>query len=85
MHHILDIPTDSKLTFRTVQTVQPTASSKMMMSWLKTASPTKRKNPSEDTSAKGPEEKLEAVKQTKPAGTLQQWLLGTGSNKKPRT
>ncbi|KAF4107593.1 hypothetical protein G5714_011957 [Onychostoma macrolepis] len=67
------------------KTVQPTASSKMMMSWLKTASPTKRKNPDEDTSAKAPEEKPAAEKQTKPAGPLQQWLLGSGSSKKPRT
>uniref|UniRef100_A0A8C1UPV7 Abasic site processing protein HMCES n=1 Tax=Cyprinus carpio TaxID=7962 RepID=A0A8C1UPV7_CYPCA len=65
--------------------VQPTASSKMMMSWLKTASPTKRKNPDEDTSAKAPEERFAAEKQTKPTGPLQQWLLGTGSSKKPRT
>ncbi len=57
----------------------------MMMSWLKTASPTKRKNPDEDTSAKAPEEKPAAEKQTKPAGPLQQWLLGSGSSKKPRT
>ncbi|KAL0181523.1 hypothetical protein M9458_023929, partial [Cirrhinus mrigala] len=65
-------------------TVQPTASSKMMMSWLKTASPVKRKNPDEDISAKASEEKLAAEKQTKPAGPLQQWLLGTGSSKKPK-
>uniref|UniRef100_A0A8C1UK41 Abasic site processing protein HMCES n=1 Tax=Cyprinus carpio TaxID=7962 RepID=A0A8C1UK41_CYPCA len=64
---------------------KPTASSKMMMSWLKTASPTKRKNPDEDTSAKAPEERFAAEKQTKPTGPLQQWLLGTGSSKKPRT
>ncbi|KAK2874374.1 hypothetical protein Q8A67_021527 [Cirrhinus molitorella] len=64
--------------------VQPTASSKMMMSWLKTASPVKRKN-DEDTSAKAPEEKLAAEKQTKPAGPIQQWLLGTSSSKKPKT
>uniref|UniRef100_A0A672SYJ4 Abasic site processing protein HMCES n=2 Tax=Sinocyclocheilus grahami TaxID=75366 RepID=A0A672SYJ4_SINGR len=67
------------------KTVQPTASSKMMTSWLKTASPTKRKNPDEDTSAKAPEEKSAAEKQTKPAGPLLQWLLGSGSRKKPRT
>ncbi|XP_056108787.1 abasic site processing protein HMCES isoform X1 [Rhinichthys klamathensis goyatoka] len=66
------------------KTVQPTASSKMMMSWLKTASPTKRKNPDEETTAKGPEGKLAAEKQTKPTGSLQQWLLGTGSSKKPK-
>ncbi|KAI7794783.1 abasic site processing protein HMCES isoform X2 [Triplophysa rosa] len=67
------------------KTPQPSASSKMMMSWLKTASPTKRKDPDEDTAAKGPEGKLESEKQTKPSGPLQQWLLGTGSTKKPRT
>lgn len=67
------------------KTIQPTASSKMMMSWLKTASPTKRKNPDEETTAKGPEGKLTAEKQTKPTGSLQQWLLGTGSSKKPKT
>lgn len=68
-----------------VQTPQLSASSKMMMSWLKTASPSKRKDPDEDTGAKGPERKLESEKQTKPPGALQQWLLGTGSSKKPRT
>lgn len=67
------------------KTPQPSASSKMMMSWLKTASPTKRKDPEEDTAAKGPEGKLESGMQTKPSGPLQQWLLGTGSSKKPRT
>ncbi|KAA0707806.1 Embryonic stem cell-specific 5-hydroxymethylcytosine-binding protein [Triplophysa tibetana] len=67
------------------KTPQPSASSKMMMSWLKTASPTKRKEPDEDTNAKGPDGKLESEKQNKPSGALQQWLLGTGSSKKPRT
>nr|XP_055039195.1 abasic site processing protein HMCES [Misgurnus anguillicaudatus]XP_055039196.1 abasic site processing protein HMCES [Misgurnus anguillicaudatus] len=66
------------------KTPQPSASSKMMMSWLKTASPTKRKNPDEDSVAKGPEGKLE-LEAKKRSGPLQQWLLGTGSSKKPRT
>ncbi|KAK2874372.1 hypothetical protein Q8A67_021525 [Cirrhinus molitorella] len=69
------------------ENIQPTASSKMMMICLKTASPIKRrgKNPDEDTLAKTPEEKLAAEKQTKPAGPIQQWLLGTSSSKKPKT
>ncbi|XP_051528950.1 abasic site processing protein HMCES [Myxocyprinus asiaticus] len=67
------------------KTPKPSASSKMMMSWLKTASPTKRKDTDEDSASKGPDGKTESEKQTKPTGPLQQWLLGTGSSKKPKT
>ncbi|KAM3877905.1 abasic site processing protein HMCES [Diretmus argenteus] len=53
---------------------KPTASSKMMMSWLKSNTPTKRKEPDSC--------ETKAERQSKP-GPLQQWLQGT--NKKPRT
>ncbi|XP_066527460.1 abasic site processing protein HMCES [Hoplias malabaricus] len=59
---------------------QASASSKMMMSWLKTGSPNKRKEPDNDTEAKTPEKQ-----KSKPVGPLQQWLLGYGASKKPRT
>ncbi|TRY94237.1 hypothetical protein DNTS_021995 [Danionella cerebrum] len=64
------------------KTAPPTASSKMMMSWLKTASPVKRKTPEEKTPLTGPEGKHAEEKRPKPPGPLQQWLL---SSKKPRT
>ncbi|XP_007256487.2 abasic site processing protein HMCES [Astyanax mexicanus] len=62
---------------------QTSASSKMMMSWLKTGSPVKRKEP-ENSETKGPEGKSPSQKQ-KPIGPLQQWLLGNSSSKRPRS
>lgn len=60
-----------------LQEPKPTASSKMMMSWLKSSTPTKRKEPDES-------EKEESSKtQRKSAGALQQWLQE--ANKKPKT
>ncbi|KAL2091379.1 hypothetical protein ACEWY4_013642 [Coilia grayii] len=58
-----------------------TASSKMMMSWLKSSTPTKRKEPEESSTAETGE-KPTAPKQPKTAGPMQQWLLGKGTNKK---
>lgn len=56
---------------------EPTASSKMMMSWLKSGAPQKRK----DTSEK--EQDQDKTKTEAPsAGPLQQWLQGT--SKKPK-
>ncbi|XP_067106353.1 abasic site processing protein HMCES [Osmerus mordax] len=69
---------------------KPTASSKMMMSWLKGSKSSKRKEPdSEETKeeehmgAHNLPIKTSPEKKTKPAGSLQQWLQGAG--KKPRT
>ncbi|XP_017566809.1 abasic site processing protein HMCES [Pygocentrus nattereri] len=64
---------------------QTTASSKMMMSWLKTGSPNKRKEPDTDAEAKGSEGKTPEKQKSKPVGPLQQWLLGNSPSKKPRT
>ncbi|KAI4889450.1 hypothetical protein NFI96_016645, partial [Prochilodus magdalenae] len=58
---------------------QSSASSKMMVTWLKTGSPGKRKEP--DSERKTPAEK----QKSKPAGPLQQWLMGNSPSKKPRT
>ncbi|KAK5912941.1 hypothetical protein CesoFtcFv8_002769 [Champsocephalus esox] len=60
---------------------KPTASSKMMMSWLKSSAPSKRKAP--DTGESPEEKEIKAEAQSKSAGGLQQWLQG--ANKKPRT
>ncbi|KAI9546349.1 hypothetical protein NQZ68_027516 [Dissostichus eleginoides] len=60
---------------------KPTASSKMMMSWLKSSAPSKRKDP--DTGESPEEKEIKAEAQSKSAGGLQQWLQG--ANKKPRT
>ncbi|XP_058229510.1 abasic site processing protein HMCES isoform X1 [Hemibagrus wyckioides] len=61
---------------------QVSASSKMMMSWLKNGSPVKRKAPDDAE----PEEKPSPGKQkSKAVGPLQQWLLGNGASKKPKT
>ncbi|XP_076845365.1 abasic site processing protein HMCES isoform X2 [Brachyhypopomus gauderio] len=65
------------------KTPQASASSKMLMSWLKSGSPRKRKEPDDDTM--GTEENTPSEKQAKPIGPLQQWLLGHGVCKKPRT
>uniref|UniRef100_A0A8C6UGX6 Abasic site processing protein HMCES n=1 Tax=Neogobius melanostomus TaxID=47308 RepID=A0A8C6UGX6_9GOBI len=54
---------------------EPTASSKMMMSWLKSGTPQKRKDTSESK-----QDKTETV--AKSAGPLHQWLQGT--SKKPK-
>ncbi|XP_028302273.1 abasic site processing protein HMCES [Gouania willdenowi] len=59
---------------------KPTASSKMMMSWLKTSSTEKRKEPD---SSEGEKEQEVNVSESKPTGALKQWLQG--ANKKPRT
>lgn len=58
-----------------------TASSKMMMSWLSSSSPAKRKEP--DTNETKGEQASKAESQCKPVGGLQLWLQG--ANKKPRT
>ncbi|KAK3513009.1 hypothetical protein QTP70_035184, partial [Hemibagrus guttatus] len=64
---------------------QVSASSKMMMSWLKNGSPVKRKAP-DDAEPKETEEKPPSGKQkSKAVGPLQQWLLGNGASKRPRT
>ncbi|KAK7898991.1 hypothetical protein WMY93_019844 [Mugilogobius chulae] len=55
---------------------ESTASSKMMMSWLKSGEPQKRKDMSES------EEEQEGTSKTKKAGLLDQWLHGT--SKKPK-
>ncbi|XP_074467159.1 abasic site processing protein HMCES [Sebastes fasciatus] len=59
---------------------KPTASSKMMMSWLKSSTPSKRKEP--DTCESKEEQESKAEGQSKSTG-LQQWLQG--ANKKTRT
>ncbi|KAI5607108.1 embryonic stem cell-specific 5-hydroxymethylcytosine-binding protein [Silurus asotus] len=56
---------------------QPSASSKMMMSWLKSGSPLKRKA-TEDT------EKPSGTHKLKATGPLQQWLLGNRASKTPK-
>ncbi|XP_023180525.1 embryonic stem cell-specific 5-hydroxymethylcytosine-binding protein [Xiphophorus maculatus] len=61
--------------------IKATASSKMMMSWLSSGSPAKRKEP-EAKETKG-EKDSEAKSRCKPTGGLQLWLQG--ANKKPRT
>ncbi|GAA6092652.1 abasic site processing protein HMCES [Tachysurus ichikawai] len=64
---------------------QISASSKMMMSWLKNGSPGKRKA-ADDAESKETEEKHPSEKQkSKATGMLQQWLLGSGASKRPRT
>lgn len=60
------------------QEPKPTASSKMMMSWLKSSTPTKRKEP--ETNEKNEES---TKKLCKSPGTLKQWLQG--ENKAPKT
>ncbi|KAG5835804.1 hypothetical protein ANANG_G00247880 [Anguilla anguilla] len=64
--------------------LRPSASSKLMMSWLQNATPRKRKEPEEDAKDKGAlgEVKDEHGKSTKGVGPLQKWLLN--SNKRPR-
>ncbi|KAM4741780.1 abasic site processing protein HMCES isoform 1-T2 [Anableps anableps] len=61
--------------------LKATASSKMMMSWLSSGSPTKRKEP--DTNETKGEQDSKAKSRCKPVGGLQLWLQG--DNKKPRT
>ncbi|KAJ8259830.1 hypothetical protein GJAV_G00173970 [Gymnothorax javanicus] len=64
----------------------PSASSKMMMSWLQNASSGKRKEPEKEANDEGsPKEgKDEQGKSTKGAGPLQKWLQTTDANKRPR-
>ncbi|KAM4613935.1 abasic site processing protein HMCES isoform 1-T2 [Polymixia lowei] len=59
---------------------KPTASSKMMLSWLKSSTPTKRKD-TDVCETKG-EQQSKSEKQPKSSGPLEQWLKG--ANKKPR-
>lgn len=61
------------------QESKPTASSKMMKSWLTSSASAKRKEPS--TSECKDEQERKA--QRKSTGELQRWLQG--ANKKPRT
>nr|XP_046240471.1 abasic site processing protein HMCES [Scatophagus argus]XP_046240472.1 abasic site processing protein HMCES [Scatophagus argus] len=56
---------------------KPTASNKMMKSWLMSGTPVKRKEPNKC------EKEEEGKAQRKPKGSLQQWL--NGANKKQRT
>ena len=66
------------------QEPKPSASSKMMMGWLKSSTPSKRKEP--DTGKvkqEGHTGETRPEKQPKTAGPLQQWLQGP--SKKPRT
>ncbi|XP_076125084.1 abasic site processing protein HMCES [Alosa pseudoharengus] len=58
-----------------------TASSKMMMSWLKTSTPAKRKEPEDFTNTEAREKSTES-KRLKKTGPLQQWLQGSGTSKK---
>ncbi|XP_071351241.1 abasic site processing protein HMCES [Trachinotus anak] len=60
---------------------KPTASSKMMSSWLASGSPTKRKE--SDTCKSKEEQESKAKTKRKSTGALQQWLQD--ANKKPRT
>ncbi|XP_034387895.1 abasic site processing protein HMCES [Cyclopterus lumpus] len=57
---------------------KPTASSKMMMSWLASSEPSKRKEPA----CESKEQESEAAAQCQSTGLLHQWLHGA---KKPRT
>ncbi|XP_063071041.1 abasic site processing protein HMCES [Engraulis encrasicolus] len=60
-----------------------TASSKMMMSWLKSSTPAKRKEAEDSSTDTAEENKAPAPKQPKTTtGPMQQWLLGKGTNKK---
>uniref|UniRef100_A0A3Q2QAU2 Abasic site processing protein HMCES n=1 Tax=Fundulus heteroclitus TaxID=8078 RepID=A0A3Q2QAU2_FUNHE len=61
--------------------LKATASSKMMMSWLSSSSPSNRKEPDTNESKEEPERNTKARR--KPAGGLELWLQG--ANKKPRT
>ncbi|XP_030633073.1 abasic site processing protein HMCES [Chanos chanos] len=64
----------------------PSASSNRMMNWLKTGSPTKRKEPAEDDKHKERSfGKPSPKKQPKPGSVLEQWLLESRSNKKCQT
>lgn len=56
---------------------KPTASSKAMMSWLKSGAPQKRKDPSE-----GEQDQDKTEVEAKSTGPLHQWLQGT--SKKPK-
>lgn len=64
---------------------KPTASSKMMMSWLKSSASSKRKEPdhteTQEEASVGQTNNL--PEQRIPTGSLQQWLQG--ASKKPRT
>ncbi|KAJ7998991.1 hypothetical protein DPEC_G00210750 [Dallia pectoralis] len=63
---------------------KPSASSKMMMGWLKSSTSSKRKEPdTEDIKEGGHTGEARHEKQPKTAGPLQQWLQGAA--KKPRT
>ncbi|KAJ8372893.1 hypothetical protein AAFF_G00275970 [Aldrovandia affinis] len=63
---------------------RPSASSTMMMSWLHSTTPGKRKVPEEDTKDKDPlgGAKDEHGKPSKEAGLLQKWLLPNSENNK---
>ncbi|KAI1890880.1 hypothetical protein AGOR_G00158160 [Albula goreensis] len=65
---------------------RPSASSKMMMSWLKSATPGKRKAPEEDTKDNNPlrGEKDKHGQPSKDTGPLQKWLLKSETSKKAR-
>ncbi|KAG9353221.1 hypothetical protein JZ751_017797 [Albula glossodonta] len=65
---------------------RPSASSKMMMSWLKSATPGKRKAPEEDTKDNNPlrGEKDKHGQPSKETGPLQKWLLKSETSKKAR-
>lgn len=56
---------------------EPTASSKMMMSWLKSGAPQKRKDPSEDK-----QDQDKTKPEGKSGGLLDQWLQGKSKKSK---
>uniref|UniRef100_A0A4W5PJZ5 Abasic site processing protein HMCES n=1 Tax=Hucho hucho TaxID=62062 RepID=A0A4W5PJZ5_9TELE len=63
---------------------KPSASSKMMMGWLKSSTPPKRKeSDTGEVKQEGHTRETRPEKQLKTAGPLQQWLQG--ASKKPRT
>ncbi|XP_060766561.1 abasic site processing protein HMCES [Neoarius graeffei] len=64
---------------------QASASSKMMMSWLQSGSPSKR-TAADDAEPQEMEEKpLSGQQKSKAVGPLQQWLLGSEARKRPKT
>ncbi|TTB85608.1 Transcriptional adapter 3 [Bagarius yarrelli] len=75
-------PLDPKVASKSPSKVS--ASSRMMINWLKN-SPGKRKTP-DDSEPKKPEENPAAANHSsRGTGLMQQWLMGNGASKKPRT
>ncbi|MCI4389979.1 hypothetical protein PGIGA_G00117370 [Pangasianodon gigas] len=63
--------------------LKASASSKMMVSWLKNGSPSKRKELDDAETEEKPPSGKQKSKAVGPP--LQQWLLGSGASKRPRT